>query len=956
MEIKGMKNLYFLLLLLILISCSTVKLDQEPKFLYLNQIKFNQVYLNNSTVQGALSPAMNDSLIIDVILDSTKSIDVRLAFINALDSNLIDSALCSKVEEVIYNEANKGKVKFVFLDNDAKIDVNLGIYNPADLGCLAYLNAIANKDVPKYSNQTITYFEFALSKLEESITLKAIYLQYKIQLYYNVLGAYSAFRYYQRKNNEIKDFDLGFQNKTYDLFENNFKRLKNELEYDKTVLEMARTIYDVKNYNDSTKFLDQYYADIAFNFANKIRKKDSIGVRLLFTVFARDMATGYILKTELTNTFNAEYYFLFSSYFYNTLNLFELALPNCAIFLENENQKVKEIAKEQYNYATKKIKYYEIVREEYGKTKTPKTNLRKVDCSSIEEVNSNLPPLIIALKQECYDEAIKMINNGAKVDLDTDSINSPFSYIYNRGNGIQWGQKKIRKVLLENAIIQYADRIAILPDSLKKNIKENLKYHHELFTLYKLYDKLKIIDSLQKLIISSSKSNKNQNEIQFQINSLNEISENKWVLFNKATEYYETERYEESLDCINKGKRMYLITYYLRGSNGDANFSSRTKLHDKLQFLKYKVLKASGKKEEALSVYNEYYNEILSDLERELKSGKQNGFKEYSEASLLIDIAYCNAKLKNFALAEKFYYKSINASNDGLMEWHKLANLKYIEKKYDEALSLFDDLIQIDTQDYMNSNFYKGKCYKKMNKKHDAMLCFAKAVKIDSNRAPMWQDCAEQLSDLGYYEIAINYYKTAIAIDRDSYYHIDTARCWNNLGYLYEKTENYDLAIDYFTKSIEFDNTYPYPYWGLASCKAAQKDTLKSKEYYETTIKLFKERIKKDPINIEYRETLAYIMLQNEMYNDAINEINKSLPIAYGVNERILLLILKLITEEILELDPTQTKAEVDSLIHDTDLEKRYDLEDTKDWVKSTNIKEQSKLYILEILKAVQPK
>jgi len=123
------------------------------------------------------------------------------------------------------------------------------------------------------------------------------------------------------------------------------------------------------------------------------------------------------------------------------------------------------------------------------------------------------------------------------------------------------------------------------------------------------------------------------------------------------------------------------------------------------------------------------------------------------------------------------------------------------------------------------------------------------------------------------WEKAIVEYEKAIAIQpSNAEYHLQLARIYSKLAYLYQDKEAFEKAIEKFTNALQLN-----PYDGLARSHFAW--TYKQHGMNKKAIEELKKAIELDPTNISFHWRLGTVYRTNEELNKAKEEFERILDV-----------------------------------------------------------------------------
>ena len=164
--------------------------------------------------------------------------------------------------------------------------------------------------------------------------------------------------------------------------------------------------------------------------------------------------------------------------------------------------------------------------------------------------------------------------------------------------------------------------------------------------------------------------------------------------------------------------------------------------------------------------------------------------------------------------ADQAAVRSLSEADKSFVKATKLYN----EQKYEEALSVFEEAIGLNPDNWAYY-FNIGLTYKKLNRLPEAKKAFEKAANLNPQSFSSNKELGELLAKEGDFERAADYYRKAVEInpdDPDGHYNLGV--CLANLG----KGEE---ALVQFQKTIELKPDYSEAYFQLGSLYISQNKT-----------------------------------------------------------------------------------------------------------------------------------
>ena len=172
---------------------------------------------------------------------------------------------------------------------------------------------------------------------------------------------------------------------------------------------------------------------------------------------------------------------------------------------------------------------------------------------------------------------------------------------------------------------------------------------------------------------------------------------------------------------------------------------------------------------------------------------------------------------------------------------HEKAYNLMLEKDYQQALKIFDDLIYLFPNE-ANLLSDRGVIFIHLNKKEEALKDFDQAVFLEDSYGYRYASRAYAKDFFGDTEAAILDYEKAIKLDPED------AVSYNNIGLLQEKLgykkkaqKNFELA-DEISKEQE-DNLIPQPtVLENKVPKVQEESSIKNKSFFSEFLKVFKSK------------------------------------------------------------------------------------------------------------------
>ena len=333
---------------------------------------------------------------------------------------------------------------------------------------------------------------------------------------------------------------------------------------------------------------------------------------------------------------------------------------------------------------------------------------------------------------------------------------------------------------------------------------------------------------------------------------LNDIS----IYINLSSAFIALENYKESLNVINKAKKIDENDQLLKINEvstliGLKKFNDAKILANKI-FLKIKdnpvLLNSIG------SIYSHEKNYKLA-LEFFNKSFTINS----NDLSVFLNITSTLSKLDRDDEAIKIYKTYILNGGMNPDIYNKLTSLMLKVDKLDECYNFFSD---ISKKNSINSMAYNqlGNVLRLQNKNEESLISYKKAIEL-SNKAQYFNNIGAAYQELNQFKKSESYFNKALdlskAEDKKS-----IPACYHNLGNLYTYTKKFELANKNYRKAIEIEPYFVDSFRSLVR----NKDLELNDEITRNFVRIYDQDLIGDG---DSRATLAFALA--ELYENANN-------------------------------------------------------------------------------------
>lgn len=326
----------------------------------------------------------------------------------------------------------------------------------------------------------------------------------------------------------------------------------------------------------------------------------------------------------------------------------------------------------------------------------------------------------------------------------------------------------------------------------------------------------------------------------FNLNYYFSFSQNFDEYYGKAINSFDNEKFQEAIQFSSKA-----IQYKNEVSN---NY----KLADVY------VLRA-------ISKYNINQIEKAIDDLKEAQSIKP----EYAKSSYLLAKVYAESKQLNLALSE--INKAIHLKPDEIS--YLVLKCKILNRMSDFAseIELWTYIISIDANND-EAYRYRGSAYNMSKKYDEAINDLSKAISLKHNDIASYFDRGLCYAQLKKFDLALADINKGVEIDSTQAF-----VAYNNIAYFIKfEQEDWDGAIEYFSKAIELEPKFAYGYSNRAYAKY-------KKGLIKEAFKDIRKSLELDPSNSYAYKNYALFYIKENNIKDACTQLNKAKQLGYSV-------------------------------------------------------------------------
>jgi len=217
----------------------------------------------------------------------------------------------------------------------------------------------------------------------------------------------------------------------------------------------------------------------------------------------------------------------------------------------------------------------------------------------------------------------------------------------------------------------------------------------------------------------------------------------------------------------------------------------------------------------------------------------------------------------------------------------------YQEKNYQKALKIYKNL------SIQHPNYYRvwnnlGLCYVRLNDYKKAIVCFEKAIEVNSKKELIWSNLGKAYYHNGEFSKVIGTYKRALKIYPNNTFF------WNGIGAVYIELNHYNNAIKAFKQALNIDQKNHTAWYKLCLTYGKNGVDFSSTEF--------------EPNSEVSWHQLSKALLISSFYEDSLDAINRALSINPSFSAALILSNkIKLIIKENEKLKSAESEFKTDS-------------------------------------------
>jgi len=218
--------------------------------------------------------------------------------------------------------------------------------------------------------------------------------------------------------------------------------------------------------------------------------------------------------------------------------------------------------------------------------------------------------------------------------------------------------------------------------------------------------------------------------------------------------------------------------------------------------------------------------ELIQLQQKNLVEEAKNGYIELLKENLLpndIYIVYVNLGSiyfveKDYEKAKNCYDKSLDFNNKNEKTFYNIAMTFLVIEDLEKAKEYFLKAIELNPK-YLNAYINLGIVNKRLELVDEAIFCFETAIDIDPNEADIYYNYANIFLKTEQYNTSLIFFKKALELNSK-----DTHKIYYSMGFVYQNKNQFDLAMKYLNKSLEYKKDYPDAHFAKATINLLMGD------------------------------------------------------------------------------------------------------------------------------------
>ena len=232
------------------------------------------------------------------------------------------------------------------------------------------------------------------------------------------------------------------------------------------------------------------------------------------------------------------------------------------------------------------------------------------------------------------------------------------------------------------------------------------------------------------------------------------------------------------------------------------------------------------------------------------------------------NLANSYTQIKQYGLAIAAHKRAIEIFPSFVASWRNLANIYYQLGVYPEAIVAYNSALKLDST---NPEIFQwqGESFLKVGAITEAIRSFENSLNASTNPLNVYYALSEAYLQLEDYSSAQEVIKEAIFIS-------DNPHIYFYLGYLYELSEDFKQAIDFYEQGLSLDSTKKSFYFRVAYLYEQQHHSFLSLITLDQAIKVF-------PLDSRLYYEKGLILLNQSRLEIALTYFQKSYELGFSL-------------------------------------------------------------------------
>jgi len=263
-----------------------------------------------------------------------------------------------------------------------------------------------------------------------------------------------------------------------------------------------------------------------------------------------------------------------------------------------------------------------------------------------------------------------------------------------------------------------------------------------------------------------------------------------------------------------------------------------------------------------------YFNRSLKDssLTKVTKEFFQTIDKDTLDWQVKMFLGAVAINEKRDSAAIEYFKVTTDLARWNVDAWIRLGGLYFDNKKYEEAVKVMDEAIELFPDDF-TINLILGLSLAQLDKHSEAKPYLKKSVELNPNDLNSLSSYAYTLSQLKENDLAINYLKQALTIKPDDVNLLGT------LGLIYDAMKMWTECDSVYERALQIDSQNALVNNNFAYSLSERGERLKD------ALTMAEIAIAADPNNTSYLDTIGWVYFKLGNYSEAKDNLEKAIEI-----------------------------------------------------------------------------